>query len=103
MIQQPPRSTLFPYNDALPICRCVPAPIRTSSVEPQAGHVPPRGSERRVRSEEHTFELQPRRDLVLGLLPEKKKYIASRPDSSNHKFTKDETCLSRTATATACT
>src|SRR2546430_9376395 len=26
MIRRPPRSTLFPYNDALPICRCHPAP-----------------------------------------------------------------------------
>src|SRR6266496_5670688 len=65
MIRRPPRSTLFPYT-TLFRSECVertPAPLRRPS---SAGR--PRG-----RSEEHTSELQSRRDLVCRLLLEKKK------------------------------
>src|SRR5690349_23121198 len=80
MIRRPPRSTLFPYTTlfrssgrrvrpAAPRgrrrSRC-PAPARTagrSAARPRAG----------TRSEEHTSELQSRRDLVCRLLLEKKK------------------------------
>src|SRR5438874_10550324 len=94
MIRRPPRSTLFPYTTLFRSCgacdsissACVPAP------PPEAW--PPRASAttRRAdssiatasvwesptscrcgRSEEHTSELQSRRDLVCRLLLEKKK------------------------------
>src|SRR5690349_22765439 len=78
MIRRPPRSTLFPYTTlfrspkrrtkthscarARPIPR-TPRARRTSR---------PAGAARK-RSEEHTSELQSRRDLVCRLLLEKKK------------------------------
>src|SRR6266536_1474075 len=67
MIRRPPRSTLFPYttlfrSHARPRCRS--ARLRRAPVPPQR---------RRVRSEEHTSELQSRVDLVCRLLLEKTK------------------------------
>src|SRR5690349_24008067 len=70
MIRRPPRSTLFPYTTL----------FRSSDRHPDGG-VPrlprPRSRLRRAqpveRSEEHTSELQSRRDLVCRLLLEKKK------------------------------
>src|SRR5690349_24002884 len=72
MIRRPPRSTLFPYTtlfrsengDALALC------------DAQRDHLRPRAARRGCapgRSEEHTSELQSRRDLVCRLLLEKKK------------------------------
>src|SRR5690349_22678042 len=92
MIRRPPRSTLFPYTTlfrSLERGRVdqVQAPIplqlggeRKDQVEGDV--VEPGGAERPdrlpdpgrvVRSEEHTSELQSRRDLVCRLLLEKKK------------------------------
>src|SRR5436309_5336253 len=80
MLRRPPRSTLFPYNDALPIstagttsgwrCRGACASSRGTSAA-TAGPVAlvPRDD----RSEEHTSELQSRENLVCRLLLEKKK------------------------------
>src|SRR5438874_7252142 len=75
MIRRPPRSTLFPYTtlfrsrarrDLPPVV--VPAcGLRTAA----GGPSPPAGS----RSEEHTSELQSRRDLVCRLLLEKKNQV----------------------------
>src|SRR6266496_5619344 len=62
MIRRPPRSTLFPYTTLF------------RSRRPGRGAVPapmPRGGGP-ARSEEHTSELQSRRDLVCRLLLEKK-------------------------------
>src|SRR5690349_24996353 len=80
MIRRPPRSTLFPYTTLFRSLRerrgveagarrraaarrcwapCASAPMSSASVSP--------------RSEEHTSELQSRRDLVCRLLLEKKK------------------------------
>src|SRR6266496_5347084 len=62
MIRRPPRSTLFPYTT---LFRSPPrAPRGPGTPIPP----PPRS-----RSEEHTSELQSRRDLVCRLLLEKKK------------------------------
>src|SRR3712207_6988178 len=96
MIRRPPRSTLFPYNDALPILSLVelrpedrqqrvPAyeraarggaeegeqggPLRLAQHRLQDGPVLPS----QIRSEEHTSELQSRQYLVCRLLLEKKK------------------------------
>src|SRR5690349_23887449 len=73
MIRRPPRSTLFPYTTLFR--------SRVRSVGEGAGRVlvdlheeavhPRRHA--RGRSEEHTSELQSRRDLVCRLLLEKKK------------------------------
>src|SRR5438067_9306464 len=73
MIRRPPRSTLFPYTDALPIFRNVPSPGRTSVCPNSSKERPRRLSESLLRSEEHTSELQSRFDLVCRLLLEKKK------------------------------
>src|SRR5260370_28896287 len=89
MIRRPPRSTLFPYNDALPISEHDLAQEdvrqhhdgnrsdhrrRVSDADPagDAGHDPdrPQWSD---RSEEHTSELQSHLNLVCRLLLEKKK------------------------------
>src|SRR6266576_5314349 len=63
MIRRPPRSTLFPYTTLFR------SPARCS--QRQAQRCDPSGAPR--RSEEHTSELQSRRDLVCRLLLEKKK------------------------------
>src|SRR5215469_18300157 len=62
MIRRPPRSTLFPYTT---LFRSPPPVV----AEPVAPVGPPAC----WRSEEHTSELQSRRDLVCRLLLEKKK------------------------------
>src|SRR6267378_6051629 len=72
MIRRPPRSTLFPYTT---LFRSSPAPSGTRAHPPGAARcrcfpaLPPAPP----RSEEHTSELQSRRDLVCRLLLEKKK------------------------------
>src|SRR5438874_8045198 len=86
MIRRPPRSTLFPYTT---LFRSVPGrscgrsgePSRTRGaggrmdIRPPPGAGAARGTyfKPRARSEEHTSELQSRRDLVCRLLLEKKK------------------------------
>src|SRR5690349_22222053 len=72
MIRRPPRSTLFPYTT---LFRSVPSSSQHSRAARGAAHERlGRACEARgVRSEEHTSELQSRRDLVCRLLLEKKK------------------------------
>src|SRR5438874_7224715 len=86
MIRRPPRSTLFPYttlfrSHRLPRGRGADGrledPHRLARVCPGAR----RGAE--GRSEEHTSELQSRRDLVCRLLLEKKKIKSVRQYISN--------------------
>src|SRR2546429_7099435 len=79
MIRRPPRSTLFPYTNALPIsgpptvpstCSCAsPGRIRSARCSSASA------AERAFRSEEHTSELQSRLHLVCRLLLEKKKNV----------------------------
>src|SRR5690349_23056600 len=75
MIRRPPRSTLFPYTT---LFRSPPRAIAQTT----RSHAPSRRAPCRRRcaaapsgwrSEEHTSELQSRRDLVCRLLLEKKK------------------------------
>src|SRR3712207_8050080 len=99
MIRRPPRSTLFPYTtlfrSGLAARKTTKRRKRRSNATPQAtapaeqrlergtAHVSRRpagravpgagGAPRRVRSEEHTSELQSRQYLVCRLLLEKKK------------------------------
>src|SRR5690349_23339146 len=85
MIRRPPRSTLFPYTTLFrsqarhlitTLERAIYEARRAGPARFKAGdRVVPRGYVRSmvVRSEEHTSELQSRRDLVCRLLLEKKK------------------------------
>src|SRR5690349_23944537 len=80
MIRRPPRSTLFPYTTLFRSPRREPVAkrVRHRRRHRSQGHVQrlPRGAPipARARSEEHTSELQSRRDLVCRLLLEKKKH-----------------------------
>src|SRR5690349_22449518 len=84
MIRRPPRSTLFPYTTLFRSSGVLDGLSRASEIifvddgstdgsvatlKQLAGEDP----RVRVRSEEHTSELQSRRDLVCRLLLEKKK------------------------------
>src|SRR5438105_9387323 len=69
MIRRPPRSTLFPYTTLFRSDRQNDIQRRPVRLEADGlQHVP-----QRIRSEEHTSELQSRVDLVCRLLLEKKK------------------------------
>src|SRR5690349_22982601 len=85
MIRRPPRSTLFPYTTLFRSVWLL--VIRAGSVA-AALYVLWIGALAQIfgRSEEHTSELQSRRDLVCRLLLEKKKHthtttVAFRPPS----------------------
>src|SRR5438552_11389748 len=72
MIRPPPRSTLFPYTT---LFRSIVPPwpeLPFASTVPEMRLVPPSAC-RRMRSEEHTSELQSPDHLVCRLLLEKKK------------------------------
>src|SRR3712207_7329749 len=89
MIRRPPRSTLFPYttlfrsgllasyvrDKRIPLEMCPTSNVQTGAADSIADH--PIGLltrlRFRVRSEEHTSELQSRQYLVCRLLLEKKK------------------------------
>src|SRR5260221_10789271 len=92
MIRRPPRSTLFPYTTLFRSRpgaadhRCIGPQARTPVCEPRGARLlrcDPRGmapeklwagsASGRLRSEEHTSELQSHSDLVCRLLLEKKK------------------------------
>src|SRR5690349_22434872 len=80
MLPPPPRSTLFPYTTLFrSSCTSSAVPPRNgwrrwrSSLNTAAGRHS--GSDSPARSEEHTSELQSRRDLVCRLLLEKKKEL----------------------------
>src|SRR2546422_7600042 len=77
MIRRPPRSTLFPYTTLFRSqsgrARCLPRLTALSSI--MMGNSGHRLSAARVRSEEHTSELQSRLHLVCRLLLEKKKIV----------------------------
>src|SRR2546425_7692847 len=84
MIRRPPRSTLFPYTtlfrSPLRLRRAEsPAAPLCEARSPRPPLLPPSPS-RRVRSEEHTSELQSLAYLVCRLLLEKKK----KPKQSTH-------------------
>src|SRR5690349_23018563 len=74
MIRRPPRSTLFPYTTLFRSLQSLPgedfwAPAEFNATSNQLVSAFPASG----RSEEHTSELQSRRDLVCRLLLEKKK------------------------------
>src|SRR5688572_32097901 len=89
MIRRPPRSTLFPYTTLFrsnmhyaSVARCRRAPARDDHAraliaDPPAHALQQRAAvvarDVRLRSEEHTSELQSQSNLVCRLLLEKKK------------------------------
>src|SRR5690349_22885931 len=91
MIRRPPISTLFPYTTLFRSGwgpAAAPAPTgpgpggRSRRTESGGGASRPRRGRGRDRSEEHTSELQSRRDLVCRLLLEKKKNKKEMADKS---------------------
>src|SRR5438874_13126919 len=72
MIRRPPRSTLFPYT-TLFRSWTRPCNAGTKSMAREMRVWPSTARRCATRSEEHTSELQSRRDLVCRLLLEKKK------------------------------
>src|SRR5438874_9066132 len=95
MIRRPPRSTLFPYTTLFRSCiapEAVPAHLSNHPGDCLGPcDIAPH------RSEEHTSELQSRRDLVCRLLLEKKKNTTIRPPVTTNSST---SCRSRNAHAT---
>src|SRR5258708_28969290 len=83
MIRRPPRSTLFPYTTLFRSQRFAPCHSNDEARwDCKTGHVlgrPGRGQEARLRSEEHTSELQSPDHLVCRLLLEKKKNTVAVP------------------------
>src|SRR5438874_10627831 len=79
ILPPPPRSTLFPYTTLFRSRRGVGAELRRHLHRGRQfdGH-PGAIDRRRRRSEEHTSELQSRRDLVCRLLLEKKKLVGDK-------------------------
>src|SRR5256885_12152108 len=78
MIRRPPRSTLFPYTTLFrSVAGRLRAPHRRLQRYRGEGHPRLRGELplRRIRSEEHTSELQSPCNLVCRLLLEKKKIL----------------------------
>src|SRR5947209_8897768 len=72
MIRRPPRSTLFPYTT---LFRSASGPIAPAQCARRTAVPAPA----RLRSEEHTSELQSRQYLVCRLLLEKKKKTHTQP------------------------
>src|SRR3712207_7577024 len=81
MIRRPPRSTLFPYT-TLFRSHCKNTDYAAffggqTVQKPKVYNTPQATANARVRSEEHTSELQSRQYLVCRLLLEKKKKYSS--------------------------
>src|SRR5690606_41691539 len=85
LIRRPPGSTLFPYTTLFRSCASLNRPAPAPRARPRRTTCPPRTramttataprqSASRIRSEEHTSELQSRENLVCRLLLEKKKH-----------------------------
>src|SRR5690349_23877214 len=73
MIRRPPRSTLFPYTTLFRSGDTWRPRAYGEALQPGRRNLQGPGAGQMVRSEEHTSELQSRRDLVCRLLLEKKK------------------------------
>src|SRR2546430_8936371 len=84
MIRRPPRSTLFPYTTLFRSLRACPAADRRDRRRQGGSGAGGRPRVPRVRSEEHTSELQSQSNLVCRLLLEKKNNVA--PQKSRVPF-----------------
>src|SRR5438874_9762827 len=76
MIRHPPRSTLFPYTTLFRSSGNIILPPPESCRASASGTRGAAAATITERSEEHTSELQSRRDLVCRLLLEKKKTVS---------------------------
>src|SRR5438874_10749565 len=76
MVPQHPRSTLFPYTTLFRSKRLPRAAAHRLDDGRPEGEVRDEMPVHHVRSEEHTSELQSRRDLVCRLLLEKKNHTS---------------------------
>src|SRR5467141_4922627 len=85
MIRRPPRSTLFPYTT---LFRSQPATARTVGTTVMTTRTT---KIRRLRSEEHTSELQSHLNLVCRLLHEQKKKKYFCPTENTKKKQRQET------------
>src|SRR5690349_23466727 len=84
MIRRPPRSTLFPYTT---LFRSISRHELTTAMQHLYECPCGRLLSELVRSEEHTSELQSRRDLVCRLLLEKKKKTIQHNNYDNETST----------------
>src|SRR5690349_23475442 len=100
MISRPPRSTLFPYTTLFRSPSVAWFSPSLTPPAPNADKTPPKGPSQtmepgghysapapQTRSEEHTSELQSRRDLVCRLLLEKKKKLFNQTHDSKYLLT----------------
>src|SRR5438874_9782237 len=79
IIRRPPRSTLFPYTTLFRSASALFAGgSRSNMRSPRLRSRPAPGRVSANRSEEHTSELQSRRDLVCRLLLEKKNFLPNK-------------------------
>src|SRR5204863_4942374 len=99
-IRPPPRSTLFPYTTLFRSGPSAPTPI--PPVRAACGRCAVDGpcATPAGRSEEHTSELQSRRDLVCRLLLEKKKQHQKRNEERNQQHRNKQTNHVHTNTGT---
>src|SRR2546430_7745804 len=93
MIRRPPRSTLFPYTTLFRSCVADGAAWVAAncgagvSARAAAGRSGSRSNSTKLRSEEHTSELQSQSNLVCRLLLEKKKKKKTSNSSTILKYT----------------
>src|SRR5438874_10674102 len=81
MIRRPPRSTLFPYTTLFRSAERLDVLPQFIVTGARSVHLAERAADSKItmRSEEHTSELQSRRDLVCRLLLEKNKIARLQP------------------------
>src|SRR5207249_12282721 len=95
MLRRPPRSTLFPYTTLFrsETLREAGYEILDCSYTPRANALGAAATQRllKLRSEEHTSELQSRFDLVCRLLLEKKKKKYKQINTTKRQTTRDIT------------
>src|SRR3989442_9725350 len=91
MIRRPPRSTLFPYTTLFRSGRS-PSSLPDATQFPDMASLRERWDEleMRLRSEEHTSELQSRPHLVCRLLLEKKKEKRDNTQKREEKKTHED-------------
>src|SRR5438874_5038505 len=102
MIRHPPRSTLFPYTTLFrsrELRRHLPLDRRRSAHPPGVDRGRRHQRSSKERSEEHTSELQSRRDLVCRLLLEKKKKYNRNDEGGNNRSSQARDLLAQGAQA----